>query len=54
MANDGDDEAGDGRNDYTLSVAASIGAFTPDEWEKKGKAFASPACLGGGKKEGIS
>jgi predicted N-acyltransferase len=32
MANDGDDEAGDGRNDYTLSVAASIGAFTPDEW----------------------
>ncbi|MER2534575.1 MAG: GNAT family N-acetyltransferase [Rhizobiaceae bacterium] len=32
MANDGDDEAGDGRDDYTLSVAASIGAFTPDEW----------------------
>jgi len=35
--------------------ALSIQAFTPDEWEKKqGATFASPACLGGGKKEGIS
>ncbi|NJM10309.1 MAG: BolA family transcriptional regulator [Bdellovibrionaceae bacterium] len=35
--------------------ALSIQAFTPDEWEKRqGSTFASPACLGGGKKEGIS
>ena len=35
--------------------ALSVQAFTPDEWEKKqGTTFASPACLGGGKKEGIS
>jgi stress-induced morphogen len=35
--------------------ALSVQAFTPSEWEKKqGATFASPACLGGGKKEGIS
>ncbi len=35
--------------------AFSIQAFTPEEWEKKaGVTFASPACLGGGKREGIS
>jgi BolA protein len=34
--------------------ALSLQAFTPEEWEKKGKTFASPACLGGGKKEGLS
>lgn len=35
--------------------ALTIQAFTPDEWDKKqGKTFASPACLGGGKKEGLS
>lgn len=35
--------------------ALSVQAFTPDEWDKKqGATFASPACLGGGKREGIS
>ena len=35
--------------------ALSVQAFTPEEWEKKqGVTFASPACLGGGKKEGLS
>lgn len=35
--------------------ALTIQAFTPEEWEKQqGKTFASPACLGGGKREGIS
>jgi BolA protein len=35
--------------------ALSVQAFTPTEWEKKqGATFVSPACLGGGKKEGIS
>jgi BolA family transcriptional regulator, general stress-responsive regulator len=35
--------------------ALSIQAFTPEEWDKRsGKTFASPACLGGGKREGIS
>ena len=34
--------------------ALSVQTFTPDEWEKKqGSTFASPACLGGGKREGI-
>lgn len=34
--------------------ALSVQAFTPEEWEKKqGATFASPACLGGGKREGI-
>ena len=27
--------------------ALAIHAFTPDEWEKQGKAAASPLCLGG-------
>jgi BolA family transcriptional regulator, general stress-responsive regulator len=35
--------------------AFTMQVFTPDEWDKKqGKTFASPACLGGGKREGIS
>lgn len=35
--------------------ALSIQAFTPDEWDKKqGATFASPPCLGGGKREGIT
>ncbi|HMN68990.1 MAG TPA: BolA/IbaG family iron-sulfur metabolism protein [Bdellovibrionales bacterium] len=34
--------------------ALSIQGFTPEEWEKREpKTFASPACLGGGKREGI-
>ncbi len=34
--------------------ALSMQIFTPEEWEKKqGATFASPACLGGGKREGI-
>lgn len=31
--------------------ALSVQAFTPDEW--KGEAFASPECLGGGKRHGM-
>jgi BolA protein len=32
--------------------ALTVQAFTPDEWDKKqSAAFASPACLGGGKHE---
>ncbi|MBX3021853.1 MAG: BolA/IbaG family iron-sulfur metabolism protein [Bdellovibrionales bacterium] len=32
--------------------ALSVQAFTPVEWrEKNGATFASPACLGGGKRE---
>lgn len=35
--------------------ALSLQAFTPSEWQKKGgQTFSSPACLGGGKKEGLS
>lgn len=34
--------------------ALSVQAFTVPEWEKKhGATFASPECLGGGKREGI-
>ena len=34
--------------------ALSVQAFTPEEWDKKlGTTFSSPACLGGGKREGI-
>ena len=34
--------------------ALSVQAYTPEEWVKKnGDSFASPECLGGGKREGI-
>lgn len=43
------DELRDHVHAFTMQV------FTPDEWEKKqGATFASPACLHGGKREGIS
>lgn len=34
--------------------ALSVQAFTSEEWKARGSAtFASPACLGGGKREGV-
>jgi BolA protein len=34
--------------------ALSVQAYTPEEWSQKGgETFASPACLGGGKREGV-
>jgi BolA protein len=34
--------------------AFSVQAFTPEEWSAKGgETFASPECLGGGKREGV-
>ena len=35
--------------------ALSVQAYTPEEWvNKSNAAFSSPACLGGGKREGLS